>query len=57
MLKKNLPIYYINRVIPKTALVERIEFANKLLCSEDLSYERITEYSKLSLERVKEIKA
>ena len=39
----------------EAALAERIEFASKLLRSEDLSHEKIAEYSKLSLEKVKEL--
>lgn len=37
----------------KTTLAKRIEFVSKLLCYEDgLSYEKIVEYSSLSLEKV-----
>ena len=44
-----------NETAQETALAERIEFASKLLRSEDLSYEKIAEYSKLSLEKVEEL--
>ena len=36
----------------KTALAERIEFASKLLRSEDVSYEKIAEYTNFPLEKV-----
>lgn len=39
----------------EAALAERIEFASKLLRSEDFSYEKIAEYSNLPLEKVQEL--
>ena len=39
----------------EAALAERIEFASKLLRSEDFSYEKIAEYTNLPLEKVREL--
>lgn len=39
----------------EAALAERIEFASKLLCSEDFLYEKIAEYTNLPLEKVQEL--
>ena len=39
----------------ETALAERMEFASKLLRAEDVSYEKIAEYTNLPLEKVREL--
>ena len=45
----------LNEVVQETVLAERIEFASKLLRSEDFSYEKIAEYTNLPLEKVREL--
>lgn len=44
-----------NEAANKAAMAERIEFASKLLHSENLSYEKVAEYSNLSVEEVKKL--